>query len=153
MESNTEQKEANIDNVSQMFDGKCVGLESRKVHRGMTDMELLSAKDRFCQLQAQISDYEAEKASAKAHFDAKIKPLQQDADELLLEIRAQEFTTQEDCYILHDYAQNKVKYISSVTMEIVYVRDMTGSDRQMAIDFEQKRQGNDEENKIPRGNE
>ena len=113
------------------------------VHREMTVTELLDARERFAELHGKISDLEREKALAKQHYDGLIKPLATEADCLLTDIRTKMFDIDEDCYVIHDYAANKVRYYSKTTMSLVSAREMNDSDRQQDIDFE-----NDQEQDI-----
>lgn len=125
-----------FENAEAMFHGKCVGIEHRTVHREMTTGELLDARERFVDLRGKIADLEGEKDLAKKRYDGLIKPLASESDRLLMEIRTRLFDIDEDCYVMHDYSENKVRYISKTTLTVVSARDMTGSDRQKAIDFD-----------------
>lgn len=125
------------DKIESFFRGKCVGVEHRTVHRGMMTNELLDARERFADLRGKIADLEGQKDIARKHYDGLIKPLAAESDKLLMEIRTRMFDVDEDCYVLHDYEEGKVSYISKATLVMVLQRDMTGADRQKAIDFEE----------------
>lgn len=125
-----------LEALDRTFAGECVGVEHRSVHREMTTVELLDARERFADLRGKIADLEGEKKMIDKQYDGRIKPLNIESDRLLLAIRSRIFDIEEDCYVFNDYEANKVRYVSKTTCGIVYVRDMTGADRQRAIDFD-----------------
>lgn len=124
------------DSIGLALDGTLVGMERRKIRREMTTEELLDKREAYAELQGQIADLELDLQCIKQHYSGKIKPLQTQAIAMLSDIRSKMHDVEDDCYVMNDYAQNKVRYVSRVTCQVVEVREMTGADRQKDIDFD-----------------
>lgn len=121
-----------------LFTGREIGHEQLSVHRVMTDSELIEARLKYIDLNSQITDLQNELDIVKKQYQGQLKPLVAEAETVLSSIRMKAIDVKEDCVVLADDKNSKVRYYSAITGEMVKVRDMTDQDRQLLLDMKQE---------------
>ena len=68
-----------------------------------------------------------------ATLKGRIKPIAEEASNLLATIRRKQFNVEENCEKVLFYDENKVRYYSCTTGELVLTRDMNVDERQQEL--------------------
>lgn len=99
----------------------------------MTPEELTDAKDKFIELKEQQDDLMQQLAIITASIKGQIKSISEKAANLLATIRRKNFNVEENCEKVLFYDENKVRYYSCTTGELVITRKMSVDERQMEL--------------------
>ena len=116
--------------------GTSAGIEKKLVSRAMTPEELFDAKNKYIELREKQDDLMYELAYVTASIKGKIKPIAEESANLLATIRRKHFNVEENCEKVLFYDENKVRYYSCTTGELVLTRDMNVDERQQELPFD-----------------
>ena len=109
------------------------GLEKKLVSRAMTEEELFDAKNKYIELKKQQDDLTQELAYVTASIKGRINPIASESANLLATIRRKHFNVEENCEKVLFYDENKVRYYSCTTGELVLTREMNVDERQQEL--------------------
>lgn len=113
--------------------GTSAGIEKKLVSRAMTPEELFDAKNKYIELREKQDDLMQELAYVTASIKGQIKPIAEESANLLATIRRKHFNVEENCEKILFYDENKVRYYSCTTGELVLTRDMHVDERQQEL--------------------
>jgi hypothetical protein len=113
--------------------GTSAGIEKKLVSRAMTPEELFNAKNKYIELKEQQDDLMQELAYVTASIKGRIKPIAEESANLLATIRRKHFNVEENCEKVLFYDENKVRYYSCTTGELVLTREMNVDERQQEL--------------------
>ena len=116
--------------------GTSAGIEKMLVSRAMTPEELTDARNKFIELKEQQDDLMRQLAIITASIKGQIKPIAEKAANLLATIRRKNFNIEENCEKVLFYDENKVRYYSCTTGELVITREMNVDERQQELPFD-----------------
>lgn len=113
--------------------GTSAGIEKKLVSRAMTPEELFDAKNKYIELKEQQDDLMQQLAIVTATLKGRIKPIAEEASNLLATIRRKQFNIEENCEKVLFYDENKVRYYSCTTGELVITREMNVDELQQEL--------------------
>ena len=113
--------------------GTSAGIEKKLVSRAMTPEELFDAKNKYIELKEQQDDLMQKLAIITATLKGQIKPIAEESADLLATIRRKHFNVEENCEKVLFYDENKVRYYSCTTGELVITREMNVDERQQEL--------------------
>jgi hypothetical protein len=113
--------------------GTSAGIEKKLVSRAMTPEELFNAKNKYIELKEQQDDLMQKLAIITATLKGQIKPIAEESADLLATIRRKHFNVEENCEKVLFYDENKVRYYSCTTGELVLTREMNVDERQQEL--------------------
>lgn len=113
--------------------GTSAGIEKKLVSRAMTPEELFNAKNKYIELKEQQDDLMQQLTIVTATLKGRIKPIAEEAANLLATIRRKQFNIEENCEKVLFYDENKVRYYSCTTGELVLTREMNVDERQQEL--------------------
>jgi hypothetical protein len=108
-------------------------IEKKLVSRAMTPKELFDAMNKYIELKEKQNDLMQELAYVTASIKERIKPIAEESANLLATIRRKHFNVEENCEKVLFYDENKVRYYSCTTGELVITREMNVDERQQEL--------------------
>ncbi|WP_418360116.1 hypothetical protein [Sphingobacterium detergens] len=119
-------------NRLQMLQDNAEDVEIKSYFKKFTDEEMELMKERHFDASYEVSELEKEKKRITSELGAKIKPLKNEADQLITDIRNQGRTVDEELYKFINHSEGRVGYYNAEG-ELITERPIMQKEKQRTI--------------------